>query len=309
MPPDYSHTEIKDADGHLKEIVFMPSTIETIDQAIFKYVDEIMNLHTTTNKGWIKVPVVWVGTERSHQIKNNRELRDKKGALKFPIITIERTSMVKDPSFKGTFQAHMPDYGKGMHRTRRINIPASRRINQKKTSNFKNAWSARKHGDANNPTTGHGQQNFPSTTNKNRVVYETVYMPIPIWVKTMYKVNIRTEYIQQMNSLIQPFYVRTGQANSFFSTHEGHRYEGFVEGEIGQSNNIADLGEEERIYQSEVNLRILGYLMGEGPNDEKPKMTVVENFVDVKIPRERVIVGDINTYLDELEEGKGFYRE
>jgi len=123
MPPDYSHTEIKDADGHLKEIIFMPSTIETIDQAIYKYVNETMDLHTTTNKGFIKVPVVWVAAERSHQIKSNRELRDRKGTLKFPIITIERASMVKDPSFRGTFQAHMPDHGKGPHRIRRVNVP------------------------------------------------------------------------------------------------------------------------------------------------------------------------------------------
>ena len=49
--------------------------------------------------------------------------------------------------------------------------------------------------------------------------------------------------------------------------------------------------------------------MGEGPNDDRPKITIVENAVDVKIPRERVIMGDINTFLKETDEGKGFYRE
>ena len=33
--------------------------------------------------------------------------------------------------------------------------------------------------------------------------------------------------------------------------------------------------------------------MGEGPNDEKPKVSIRENTVEVKIPRERVIVGMI----------------
>ena len=33
------------------------------------------------------------------------------------------------------------------------------------------------------------------------------------------------------------------------------------------------------------------------------------NYVDIKIPRERVILGDININLDEEDEGKGFYRE
>ena len=112
-----------------------------------------------------------------------------------------------------------------------------------------------------------------------------------------------------MNDLIQPFYTFTGQANSFFITNEGHRYEAFVEGDISYNNNVANLGEEERTYISDIKLKVLGYLMGEGVNDPKPKITMVENFVEVKIPRERVIVGDINTFLDEDAEGKGFYRE
>ncbi len=33
MPPDCKYTEIEDADGKLKEVTFMPSTIETIDRA------------------------------------------------------------------------------------------------------------------------------------------------------------------------------------------------------------------------------------------------------------------------------------
>jgi len=310
MPPDYSHTEIKDANGKLKEIVFMPSTIETIDQAIYKYINESLDLHSNTNKGWKKAPVIWVASERSHQIKNNRDLRDSQGVYKLPLITLERSSMVKDPAFRGAFQAHMPDTGRGYHSVRRVNIPAARRINQAKTSNFKNAWSSRKSGDINNTNVGHGQKNFPdSPTDKSRVVFETIYQPIPIWVKTMYSVKIRTEFIQQMNELTQPFYVRTGQANSFFATHEGHRYEAFVEGDFGQTNNVAELGEEERTYQTEINLKVLGYLMGEGVNDARPKITVVENYVDIKIPRERVIVGDINTFLKETDEGKGFYRE
>ena len=310
--PDYSHTEIKDAAGNLKEIVFMPSTIETIDQAVFKYVDETLNLHTNTNKGWKKTPVIWVSAERAHQIKNNRDLRDNSGVLKLPLITLERSSMIKDPAFRGTFQAHIPDHGKGYHSIRRINVPAARRIRHDKTSNFKNAWGARRSGATGQNENGHGQQNFPtSPADKSRIVFETIYQPIPIWVKTMYSLKIRAEYIQQMNDLTQPFYTFTGQANSFFSSHDGHRYEGFVEGDFGQTNNIADLGEEERIYQTEIDLKILGYLMGAGPNDERPKITVVENYVDIKIPRERVVMGDINTFLDSNKnnKGKGFYRE
>ena len=48
---------------------FKPSTIETIDAAVLKFV-ESMNLHAQTNKGFNPVPIIWVGAERTYQIKN-----------------------------------------------------------------------------------------------------------------------------------------------------------------------------------------------------------------------------------------------
>ena len=102
MPTDYSYTEVKDADGNLLEIQFMPSTLETIDRALHDFIDKELNLHVNTNKGWSKVPTIWVSAERAFQIKNNKNLRDSSGVLKLPLATIERTSVVKDPTFKGT---------------------------------------------------------------------------------------------------------------------------------------------------------------------------------------------------------------
>ena len=306
MPPDYSYTEIEGASENLGEVKFMPSTLETIDRALFNFIDENLDIHVSTNKGWKKVPVIWVSAERSFQIKSDQELRDSKGVLKLPLVTVERTSVEKDAGFKGTFQAHVPDSGE----VRRITVVAARTINQDKTSNFRNAWSARRYGSLENPYVGHGQVNFPSAkTDNSRVVYQTKYLPVPVYVKAMYSLKIRTEYLQQMNDVFQPFVTKTGQMNSFFITHEGHRYEGFIEGSFGQTNNVADMGEEERSYETSIDLKILGYLMGEGANDEKPKVSIVENVVDVKIPRERVVVGDINTFLDKNDKGKGFYRE
>jgi hypothetical protein len=306
MPPDYDYTEIENANENIKEVSFMPSTLEIIDRALFGFAEGELDLHVNTNKGWKKVPIIWVSAERSFQVKADKDLRDSKGVLKLPLVTIERTSVEKDPSFKGAFQAHIPDSGE----ERRVTVPAGKTIQQNKTSNFRNAWSARQYGTSENPYVGHGQLNFPSlSTNNSRVVFQTKYLPIPVYVKVMYSLKIRTEYLQQMNDIFQPFITKTGQMNNFFISHEGHRYEGFIEGSFGQSNNIAELGEEERSYETEIQLKILGYLMGEGPNDKKPKVSVEESIIDVKIPREKVIVGDINAFLGKNDKGKGFYRE
>ena len=50
---------------------------------------------------------------------------------------------------------------------------------------------------------------------------------------------------------------------------------------------------------------VLGYLMGEGNNQIRPKIIKRENAVKVKIPRERVILGDIQ----EFDPDSGFYRD
>ena len=74
--PDHSYTEVKDASGKLREIKFMPSTIETIDQAFFNWVDEAVSPSSETNKGFKKVPVIWISAERAYQIKSDKDMRD-----------------------------------------------------------------------------------------------------------------------------------------------------------------------------------------------------------------------------------------
>ncbi len=92
----------------------MPSTIETIDQAFFNWVDETINPSSTTNKGFKKVPVIWISAERAIQIKNNKDLRDKNGVLKFPLMIVNRTEVAKDPTFKGVAWAHIPNMNDGL---------------------------------------------------------------------------------------------------------------------------------------------------------------------------------------------------
>ena len=83
----------KDKHG-IKRLFFNPSTLETIDKSVFNYL-ESLNLFSTTNKGWNKVPVVWSTAERSFQAKREEEIRDAQGALIMPIISIHRASVKK----------------------------------------------------------------------------------------------------------------------------------------------------------------------------------------------------------------------
>ena len=111
-----------------------------------------------------------------------------------------------------------------------------------------------------------------------------------------YKVTINAEYQQQMNEIFNPFITYPGQINNFFIHRDGHKFEGFIENDFGLENNISNLGEEERNFKTTINLKVLGYLVGSGKNDDQPKMTVRENAVEFKFSRERVILGDKKDY-------------
>ena len=108
----------------------MPSTIETIDQAFFNWVDGTINPSSTTNKGFKKVPVIWISAERAYQIKKDKDLRDNNGVLKLQLMIVNRTEVAKDPSFKGVAWAHIPNLNDGLRGPRGGALTVARRINQ-----------------------------------------------------------------------------------------------------------------------------------------------------------------------------------
>lgn len=262
-----------------KEIPLQPSTLETIDTAIYNLVNDGFDLHTTTNSGFKKVPVLWISPERAFNSKD-KDIRDSVGKLKLPLITVERSAMSKDPTFKGGYQAHVFPALDGPRGYRKHPRLISRKISQKTTRKFASAKSGKYN----------GQENYP--VDNKKVVYEETYAPIPTWINATYTIRLRTEYQQQMNDLVTPFATKTGNINALFAEYNGHRYEVFIEGDYAQGNNVANLAEEERAFETTITFKVLGYLLGDGENEEVPKIVTKETIVEVKLVRERSIVGD-----------------
>ena len=262
-----------------EEYSLEPSTIETIDRAIYDLINDKFDLYTTTNSGFSKTPVLWISPERAFHIKK-KEIRDSVGKLKLPLITIERSSMSKDPNFKGGYQANIFPETSGPRGYKKHQRFITRRIASTATRKFA-AADAHKNRD---------QHHFPRDNKK--VVYEEVYMPIPVWVNVGYTLTLRTEYQQQMNDLLTPFVTKTGNINSLIANYEGHEYTVFIDDSFDKSNNMSNLGEDERSFKTTVKLKVLGYLLGDGENDDAPKIVKKETIVEVKLIRERTIVGD-----------------
>ena len=285
LPNDFDFAQlpvIEDAPNtfSLKEIGMLSSNIETIDYAITSWLKKDLNLHANTSEGFTLVPVLWQTPERAFQVKNKKELRDDGGALKLPLISIERTGITKDPTNKGGFQAHVySDQKNG--RTGRMVI--AKRVKQDKTRNFAVASGTRT-----GRTGGVLQQYYPRVNNK--VVIQYLSIPIPIYVNVQYKITLKSQYQQQMNELMEPFLARTGQINSFILKRDGHMYEAFIDQNFNHTNNVSNLGEDERMFSSEISIRVLGYLIGEGVNDDRPIVRVDESVVEVTFPRESAVV-------------------
>jgi len=276
----------------LKELGMLGSSIEDIDYAMVSWLKEDLELSTLTNEGNKRVPVLWQTPERAFQIKNNHDLRhpvdDGGGVITLPVVSIERTGITKDPARKGGFQAHIYSNDRN-GRTGRMVI--AKRIKQDKTRNFAVVGNTRTN------TSGNRQKNFPRVNKK--VVIETLTIPIPIYVNVDYKIVVKTEYQQQMNDLTQPFMTRTGQINSFVMRRNGHLYEAFIDQGFAHANNVANLGEDERQFTSEISIKVIGYLIGEGSNDDRPIIRKEENAVEVVFPRETVVPpGNDDFFID-----------
>ena len=263
-----------------EEFSIVNSTLEDIDFSMQNFIDNTLNLHCRTNKGLEKVPVLWLGSERAFQIKNNREYRDSVGKLRLPLISIERASVEKDKSFKGNIQAHIPMPSDGERTYRGGQFKIVSKLNQEKTRAFQAAEAKKKK----------GQAHFPHDSKK--FVYDEYYIPLPVYVKVMYNIVLRTEYQQQMNDLMTPFISKTGQINHFVMRDNGKMFEGFIES-YDASNNLTALGQEERKFETKVSIKVLGYVTGDGDtNEERPKVIKKETIVEIKLPRERVILED-----------------
>lgn len=265
----------KEGDG---KFPFDPSKIENIDLAVYKWLDENMDLYATTNKGWNKVSVIWISGERSFQIKNKKELRQNDGSFILPAITVKRTGINKDLKVKGIFPGNVvPNLFKD-------DYIIVKQINQDKSTNFANADTQKKI----------GQPNFKRENKK--IVYGFKSIKFPVQAIFEYEIELRTEYQQQMNELTQPFLVFTGAGNYFVIENEGHRFEANIDPSYAIEHNGDKLEQEERSFKTKIKLNVVGHLVNAGANEIDTNIIYRENAVEVKIPREYIVMSDDDVF-------------
>lgn len=301
------------SDSNNSIIPIAPSTIETIDYAFYNWLDKSMDLHSRTEEGWKKVPITWISAERAHQIKSNKDIRDSSGMIKLPLMTIERKSIVQDPTKTGSIPANIRRIGDEKDGA----ITIARRINQEKTSNFVNAAQTKKttlNGTEVRNVQRRDNKVYPLYDNRTqrqripKVVYQTITIPIPVHVVVTYQVYVRTDYLQQLNEITTPFITKNGNTRYVKLSYDQHNYDAFIKGDFAYENNASSLNEERKNYSSSITIEVIGYLVGEGDNSETPKIILRENAVEIGFPRERVMLGDQPDFVN-TSKNKTSYRE
>ena len=254
-----------------EEFFIKPSTLETVDTGFYDFIHDNLDIYTVTNKGFTKVPVLWVTPERSFQIKSESGSRDTVGRLILPVITINRGSVVKDSSFKGPIQAHIGGPKKGDARYYRGGaFHVKRSYNQELTAKYQSMHVSR--------NLKRKQLNYPGHDSSG-ICFDDYFVPIPTYINITYNITLRSEYQQQMNDMLTPFITYPGQVNHFVFMKDNHKYEAFVQQDFSMNNNITNMGEEERKFETKIDVKVLAYLIGQGVNEPRPKIIKRQSIV------------------------------
>jgi len=263
-----------------RDVPFYKSDLEDIDFAIYNFLNDTMAVNVKTNKGFKKVPIIWSGSERSQNIKTSNIERDSTGQVVLPVISVERTGMKKDPS-KNLIPASVVDpvgdLKGGFLRVNKV-------IQQDKTRNFLNADSYRRKKDENYP--------LKRFEKNDKIVYETITIPIPVYVDVSYDVIMRAEYQEQMNDMLTPYIRITNGHHRVIINHNENRYEAFIDGSYAIGNNISNYTNVERKYETTLKINVAGYLIGDTINQEQPRVVRRENAVQIRFANERIIIQD-----------------
>lgn len=256
---------------------FQSITLETIDGAIHDWFDQTVDVHVETPNGERKkVPVQFSAGERAITSRQKKGIRDKNGVLILPLINVHRT--VFDPS---------PDMQALGTETEKLQIA---RLISGETNNLRNLNQDR------SPA-------FRSATPP--VVYEVTTIPFPARSILNYRVSVQTQYMIQMNTVLEKIINQLDLHRSFVATFNPRKHPpigenfdereqlnegyvvGFFEETLNDAGNLQEFTDQERIILYETNIRVPATLQLD-PEGEKPAIQKEYTAYNVDFTEERV---------------------
>ncbi len=213
---------------------------EDIDGAIMLQLKQLQIQVTDTGKQ-IDVPVFYGSPERWVSAKRDGYLRDKQGKLILPAIVLKRTDSADDDTLRFF--------------NRYLNVPVMKRYSEK------NQYTQ-----------------FATLVGKNAPTSEIYNVVVPSHMILTYHFIVWTEYVEQMNQIIEKFRFNT---NDYWGSTKGFRFRTRVE---SYGHTVELEAGEDRMVKTEFDLVTHGYILPDTITKlEKTHMTTNKFFTPKKI--------------------------
>ena len=211
--------------------------LEDIDNSVLYYFDNVIKPFVEQNNERIPVPVIYGSPERWKSYQKDGYYRDAQGKIMAPLIMFKMESFEKDRSKGNKLDA---------------NNPNNFRISVKKYSN-KNSY-----------------DNFSVLTNKipENTYYATI---IPDYIDVTYKCVIFTNYVQQLNKVIEAIQYTS---DAYWGDPERFSFNAHID----SFNIITELNVgTDRIVKSSFDIKLKGYII---PNNIQKDTNSIKKFRD-----------------------------
>jgi len=162
------------------DIVKTPKvTIEDVDFAIISYLRDVIKPQVIENGQTIDVPIMYANGEKWAQVQSRGFMRDRKGKIMTPVISIRRASITERDSLKSLGVNQNPSGNDFVHR--------NKHTIQNRYDRF-------------------------SVQRGTKPSQEYYLAPVPEFVDVAYEFLLWTEYTEQMNSLVEQIMPTNGFA-------------------------------------------------------------------------------------------------
>jgi hypothetical protein len=273
-----------------QETSFIPLTIRSVDQAVKDWFDKTVVASVVAADGQrALVPTVFSQGERWTIGRARGILRDDNGVLMLPVMAVRRVSVTPDTTMLAL----------GVQTD---NIQVSRRIDPK-TADLQSL-----------ERTKPASQRLPNEP----VVYEVHTIPFPDRVVVDYQLVIQTQYIGQMNDILQKLWRMMDIQRSFVMPilNDGRKppratgyrdpkplsspyLVGFFEDTYSDNGNFEEFTEQERVIKYTTSFSVPAAL-STSPDGTEPLVRVERTAYKVAIPEENVRWVDDPAELDKI---------
>jgi hypothetical protein len=275
-------------EGSVPDDFSLPSSgIEETDETLFNLFDKELPFQVNIKNQSTKVPVVFSTGERFALTRRKSPIRDKNNTLILPIISVHRTGIDISPSQKG--------YGTPISFRDQQSYTVRKRLSSKDRDyqNIINRLGIKHQDNVSSRANFSDDKVFPGNISKvgkvasrrnsknlsyindstgnllrndiSNNIFEIITIPYPTFITLTYEVTFWTQYMQNMNQLLEILFSQfSGQDHAFkMISKSGFEYVAYVDSQLASNDNFSDFSQDERIIKYSFNITVPTYMLAQ----------------------------------------------